>query len=128
MTTGIRLWLGARIPFLRRVTQCSQADIDAAMQESLAHKMLVATDALAGLFGSPIPFITISTRTALALLPMDATKDDVVMNALHWPLWAMALGYALERIDPGHLQSAMVADFARATYVQNHISGLGRAA
>ena len=111
---SIRTVLARRIPALHRVTSCTQADIDCAAKRSLAHLLLVTLDAMVGLFGARVPFITISTRCALALLAA-AERDPWALTA---PLWALALGAFLETIDRGHLQAAMVADYARTEYVR----------
>ena len=85
--------------------------------EGLIRRVLVSLDMAAGQFGAAVPSITISARTGLALLR--AQNSGVPA-----PLWALVLGAFLEIIDPGHLQSALVADFARATVVRNLIAGL----
>lgn len=103
------------LPTLHRVAVCTQADMDGAVKRSLAHLILVSLDALAGLVGARIPFITISTRTALAIL----AAQEAGTTAAPWARW---LGAALEAVDPGHLQAAMVADLARAQFVERTIS------
>jgi len=82
----------------------------------LIHGLLVAEDAAIGLFGARIPFITISTRTALAIL----RAQEAGTAAAPWARW---LGALLELLDPGHLQAAMQADYDRATLVLYLIRG-----
>jgi len=116
----MRAALAARIPHLHPVLSVSQADIDGAVRRGLLHLIGVSIDAMAGLFGARIPFITISCRTALRILKGQETGHPDWEHEC--PLWALALGAALESIDPGHLQAAMVADFARAEFVQHTIA------
>jgi hypothetical protein len=120
----MRAFLAARIPALVRVTSATDAEVRAAESESLGHMILVSLDATLGLFGARIPFVTISTRTALALLRAQETGGTATA-----PLWALALGAALETpwalpfvSSHGHLQGAMQYDFARTQFVARLIS------
>lgn len=108
------------LPTLRRVTSVTEADIAATEADGLLHMIGVGLDCTAGIFGSRIPFITISTRTALRILEAQE-KGNVLVFA---PAWALDLGRLLEWIDPGHLQAAMVADFARCVQSQRRIGGV----
>ena len=104
------------IPKLERVKSLTPEQEAAGLDEGLIHLFLVGIDATWGLFGSHVPFITISSRCALACLNAQEKNEAP-------PKWAAWLGVFLERIDPGHLQSAMIADFARAQNVQRVIAG-----
>jgi len=78
----------------------------------LIHRLLLLLDCLLGQVGSQLPFITISSRTALRCrAPQEA------------PMWALVLGVILEKINPGHLQGALNADLGRAINTQKAISG-----
>lgn len=119
---------GKAIPKLTRVTAVTPEQSAAALSESLVHLFLVGCDATWGLLGSRVPFITISTRTALACLDAQAEHHEGDGPGIRWdqycPMWALMLGALLETINPGHLQGAMVADFARGQNVVRQISGL----
>lgn len=131
----MRSALAARVPPLKRVTTCTQGDIDGSVHRSVAHLLLVSLDALAGVVGGRVPFVTISCRTALALLKaQEEFYSDPKGPGLTWdyyaPMWALVLGAMLETkwalpfiSYPGHLQDAMVGDFARSQYVSKLISG-----
>ncbi len=120
----MRAALARRVPALSRVTAATPEQVRAAESESLGHMLLVSLDATFGLFGARIPFITISSRTALALLAAQEAGGTATA-----PFWALLLGAALETrwaipfvSYPGHLQSAMEYDFARTQYVATMIS------
>ncbi len=102
----IRTWAAARLPALSAVAAVTPEQMLAAGREGLAHLFLVAVDAAWGLFGARIPFITISTRTALAVLRQQQGGAPA-------PAAFLLLGVFLEAIDPGHLQSAMIDDACR---------------
>ena len=121
----MRKFLAKRIPALVRVTSVSEEVIASSVKASVAHSFLVSLDATVGVFGGHIPFITISSRTALALL-----KAQQVGDVSKAPLWALLLGAALETpwaipfiSYHGHLQGAMEGDFARTQFVMRFISG-----
>lgn len=122
-------YFASRIPVLKPVSVITQADIDSSANRGMLHLMLVGVDATAGLFGARIPCVTISARTAHTLLqhqyhmegaPAPNCYADVNVAA---PLWALALGWALESVDPGHLQAAMQADAARALNAYHYLVG-----
>jgi len=100
----MRQWLIQRIPQLTPpVPDLGQA--------SLLHRLLLMVDLFWGQMGSPIPYITISCRTALRC-----------RNPETAPMWALILGVFLETLNPGHLQSALGADLGRAIKTQNEIN------
>jgi hypothetical protein len=109
------------IPKLIRITSVTQDEISGSVVRSVIHNLFVMMDAMLGIFGGHIPFVTISTRCALAILNAQEKGTPI-------PFWAKALGSMLETkwaipfiSYPGHLQDAMVGDFARCQYVQNLI-------
>jgi len=104
------------IPKLVRVKAVTEADIAATEKDGLLHLFAVGLDAAAGIFGARVPFITISSRCALRLLACQESGSTP-------PVWAAELGTFLEWIDPGHLQAAMVADFARCVQTQRLLAG-----
>ncbi len=107
----MRSWLIQRIPPLHRIDPAavSDAQVLATIEAGLLHRLLVCLDVLFGQFGSQVPDITISSRTALrCMTPATA------------PTWALLLGAALETrwaipfvSYPGHMQGALIADYCR---------------
>jgi len=106
-----RAWCSTRIPELFLVESMTEEQLAAATTEGLLHRLLVAADMLLGGFGSPVQDLTISARCALALY-----ANQQAYPSTWWvvaPYWALALGWLLERLDPGHLNAAIRADYAR---------------
>lgn len=101
----MRQWLIKQLPELVPVTQEDDS-------EGLIHRLLVCADVFFGQFGSGVTFITISSRTAVRCRNPDSA-----------PLWALILGVFLEKINPGHLQSAMNTDLGRALQTQQFLQG-----
>ena len=99
----MRQWLIYRLPQIELATINSP---DVAAGEGLIHRFVVCLDMAFGQFGSHVPDITISSRTALRCMQSDIA-----------PLWALVLGVLLEAVNPGHLQSAIYADYRRAKRV-----------
>ena len=105
----MRTWLIKRLPVITTVTSMTDIQAFSYTQMGLAHRMLVCLDMMFGQLGSQIPDITISSRTALRCInPADA------------PMWALVLGVMLETpwaipgiSYRGHLQGAILADYAR---------------
>jgi hypothetical protein len=115
----MKSFFASRIPKLIRIKTVSEADIADAQNRGPLHLFGVGTDMAWGSWGSRIPCITISTRTSLNVLQAQEAGDILAA-----PFWALFLGWALESIDPGHLQGAMVADTARAIAAYRYITGL----
>lgn len=99
----MRVWLIKQIPILVPPTPDMSS-------YGLIHRILMMIDVLFGQFGSSLPFITISSRTAVRC-----------RNPYTAPLWALLLGTFLEKINPGHLQGAMNADLGRAIMTQSFL-------
>jgi len=106
---NVRKWLISKLPAIVPVTGLTDIEAFAYTQMGLAHRMLVCLDMMFGQLGSQIPDITISSRTALRCI-----------NPASAPLWALILGVALETpwaipfiSYKGHLQGALLADYAR---------------
>ena len=112
---SIRSRLSAKLPTLKPVEYVTQAEIDAAAHDGLILLFLICCDCAYGVFGGRIPFVTISARTALRVM-----QDQQALSAC--PIVLLALARALELVDPGHLQAAMVGDACR------QIQGLRRVA
>ena len=96
-------------------------DLESSARRGLLHRLLVTADIWLGQYGSTVPDTTISSRTALTLITwrmsVVTARDGIYIHAFsyeHAPLWALALGAALEWVDPGHLQQALIGDAARA--------------
>lgn len=117
----MRAWLAKRIPNLKRVRLVNKYDMQAVRSRGLIHRILVGLDMAIGQFGSPVQSITISSRAAVSILKNQESFPGYWGDVT--PIWSMFLGAVLESIDPGHLQSAMQADFARACVVQDLITG-----
>ncbi len=117
----VRSWLIKRIPPLHRIDPAAVTDAQvlATLATGLPHRLLVCLDVLFGQFGSQVPDITISSRTALRCMhPQTA------------PIWALLLGAALETrwalpfiSYPGHMQAALLADYCRARRALAAVSG-----
>lgn len=114
---AIRDTLAARIPHLYLVTFVNDAELAANTNRGAMHRFLTACDVAWGVFGGPEPCTTISSRCAKNLL-------DRQGGIVHAPLWALLLGAALEMIDPGHLQGAMIADVSRQVGGQLYLTGI----
>lgn len=111
------------IPKLTRVTGVTDDEMYAASGSSVWLSFFILLDALLGVLGGHIPYITISSRCALAILHAQEQNKP-------YPFWAKVLGNMLEVkwvipfvSYPGHLQDAMISDYARCQFVQRTISG-----
>ncbi len=118
--THTRAYLAGCIPKLFYVQAGTMSDAAAAayINDPLLRRVFVAIDVLVGVFGGNIQDMTISDRTALRLL--EAQRAGNLVNA---PLWALSLGALLEKIDPGHLQQAILADYCRSVRLRIATSG-----
>jgi len=127
----LRQRMAAKIPALSEPTAISSAQMEAAADASIGHRIAVGLDAVFGQFGARLPYVTISARTALALFSeaqAEAEADPKAPGPIYTtaPFWALWLGSMLEaRVGipfitwlpfvsyPGHLQDAINADAAR---------------
>jgi len=114
---GLRDTLAARIPHLYLVTFVNDAELAANTNHGVLRRFLTACDAAWAVWGGPEPDVTISARCAKTLL-------DNQGAFVHAPLWSLMLGAALEAIDPGHLQGAMIADVARQVGGLIYLTGI----
>jgi len=134
---SLRAYLASKIPALHRVTSITQADVDRAQSYGPLHLFGVGTDIAWGSWGSRVPFITISSRTALALMQHQTVTmshgfdtNGLGKVLIHVslddsaPIWALVLGAFLESVDNGHLQAAMVMDVARTVAAYKALTGL----
>lgn len=100
----MRQWLISRIPHISKgVGWLTPEIIHEYTTDSFICRIFILLDVLLGQFGSPVIYITISSRTA--------KRCQDPQNA---PLWALILGVLLEKIEPGHLQKSVIADCCRA--------------
>jgi hypothetical protein len=110
----MRAWLAKSIPPLHYPLTVTDTDVQAVQNNGVIHRWLVGADAAWGAIGSKVPATTISGRTGRTLCDAQSARIAVDTN---WydsaPIWALALGWALEGVDSGHLQGAMNADLAR---------------
>lgn len=120
-----RQWLGTRIPTLQYPTSVGDADLQAVQNNGIIHRWFVGADAAWGAIGSQVPATTISGRTGRVNCDAQHARLDV---GAHWydtaPYWALALGWALEAVDSGHLQGAMNADVARQVAGILYLTGI----
>jgi hypothetical protein len=113
----LRSALAAKIPRLYQVTFVNDAEVLAVRNNGPLHRFLATADAAWGVWGGPEPYTTISSRTAHRLLE---SQHDLAGA----PLWALLLGAALETVDPGHLQGAMIADVSRQVAGIFYLTGI----
>ena len=122
----IRTYLASKIPELKLVDPktITHDIIYNTTNEGLIHRFLVAIDMAGAVFGGKIQDQTISSRCAVRLYV--AEQSTVVAGGkeppVDAPLWALTLGAALEAIDPGHCQAAILADYCRGIRVSEACS------
>ena len=108
----MRQWLIERSTLVYPVIGVTNRQVELAVNRGLLHRLLIALDVLMGAIGAQVPYITISSRTALHMMQPSSA-----------PTWALALGYVLEAIDPGHLQNALLADICRCVSSLQYTAG-----
>jgi len=106
VVTVLRQWFRQRIPTQDVIADVSAAQMASNEADGLLHLFLAVCDCAWGVFGARVPFVTISSRTAVAIMTDQHGGAEASLAFL-------ALAWALEAIDPGHLQSARVADVCR---------------
>jgi len=117
---SLRALCATRIPVLTPVTFVTDAQLAENVNRGVLHRFVCACDVAWGCWGGPEPVTTISSRTAMTL--MDA-QMHLVGRTQGAPMWALLLGAALEIIDHGHLQGAMVADVSRQVGGLKYLTG-----
>jgi len=122
MAADMRTFFASRIPTLARVTSITDQQLADDVNRGPLHRFFVMWDVAWGVWGGPEPYTTISARCAMNLLAAQAKDGLTWQNTA--PLWALALGWFLEYIDPGHLQGAMIADVSRQIAGAQYLTGI----
>jgi hypothetical protein len=121
----MRAWLAKGIPPLHYITSVTDDDLATVQNRGIFHRFLTSSDAAWGVIGSKIPATTISGRTGRLLCDIQIARIPI---GTKWydaaPIWALALGRALEALDPGHLQDAMKADVSRQVAGIFYLTGI----
>ena len=128
ITARLRTFFAAKIPPLLLPQNMKTEELNAATRRGLLHRLLIAIDGAAGVFGAWVPG-TISARTAVRLRACQWIETDGAgaIKAVTWhpdtPTWALALGAFLESVDHGHLVGALRADTARSVLTLLSVTG-----
>lgn len=101
--------LTLHLPVMVEVTAITQQDINSSVHVGLLHLVLVTLDAMLNLIRHPVPYVTISTRCARAIMTAQHTGHAA-------PWFALLTGLFLELVNPGHLNAAMRGDAARYVF------------
>jgi hypothetical protein len=132
---SIRAYLGSKIPKLVAKSTVSDADLQDVQSNGPIHRWFVGADMAWGAIGSRTPATTISGRTARNVERAQKIIASSTTSNKEWydicPLWALALGAALEVrwvlpfiSYPGHLQGAKDADLARQVAGIMYLTGI----
>ena len=121
----MKSWLASKIPRLQLVESMTWKEATDTSNVSWLHSVLVSLDMTAGKFfrglrGRSEPTLTISCRLAYSFTVYQTDKYPAGNLDASWGM--LMLGAALEWLDPGHMQSAIRADYARGWRAMKYLS------